>query len=79
MASPSIPITSVMLVTLRLPSDKRAAWTMTLRAEAICQRTARSGKFNWAIATNISTRLSASFGVLAWIVVNEPSWPVFMA
>ena len=29
--------------------------------------------------TIVSRRASASRGVLAWTVVSEPSWPVFMA
>ena len=32
-----------------------------------------------AIVTMFSIRASASRGVLAWIVVSEPSWPVFIA
>ena len=35
--------------------------------------------FRFAIATIVSSRYSASRGLLAWIVVKLPSWPVFMA
>ena len=38
-----------------------------------------SGRFRPAIATMVSRRLNASRGLLAWIVVSEPSWPVFIA
>jgi len=31
------------------------------------------------MATMVSKRLRASRGVFAWMVVIEPSWPVFMA
>ena len=33
----------------------------------------------FAMPTMTSRRLMASRGLLAWIVVSEPSWPVFMA
>ena len=48
-------------------------------AEAICARSARIGKVIPDIETIVSMRLSASRGELAWTVVSEPSWPVFMA
>ena len=51
----------------------------TLTALAICCRMAFSGRSRLAIAIMVSRRLSASRGELAWIVVSEPSWPVFMA
>ena len=35
--------------------------------------------FRLAIATIVSRRYSASRGLLAWIVVKLPSWPVFIA
>ena len=79
MTSPSSPNTSVILVTRRLPSMRRARWTMRSMAEATCSRIARSGSSTPAISTIVSRRASASRGVLAWTVVSEPSWPVFMA
>ena len=51
----------------------------TLMALAICCRMAFSGRSRLAMAIMVSSRLSASRGVLAWSVVSEPSWPVFMA
>ena len=48
-------------------------------ADAICARSARIGKVMPVIDTMVSMRLRASRGVLAWIVVSEPSWPVFIA
>ena len=41
--SPSMPVISVMAVTLRVPSDMRSTWTTRLIADAICWRIARSG------------------------------------
>ena len=77
--SPSIPVISVTPVTRRVPSDIRESWTTRLTAEATCWRTALSGMLRLAIATIVSRRYSASRGLLAWIVVRLPSWPVFMA
>ena len=37
------------------------------------------GRSKPAMPTIISSRLRASRGVLAWIVVRLPSWPVFIA
>ena len=48
-------------------------------ALAICWRMARSGSSRLAMEIMVSSRLRASRGVLAWSVVSEPSWPVFMA
>ena len=48
-------------------------------ALAICVRMAFSGNSKPAIMIMVSRRARASRGVLAWIVVSEPSWPVFMA
>ena len=48
-------------------------------ADAICWRIAFSGRFVAPIAIIVSIRDRASRGVLAWTVVSEPSWPVFMA
>ena len=42
-------------------------------------RTARIGRFGLAAITMFSRRTSESRGLSAWIVLIEPSWPVFMA
>ena len=77
--SPSMPCTSVMCVTRRVPSRSRVMWTIRLTAEATCSRMARSGMSIPAISTSVSRRAIASRGELAWTVEMEPSWPVFMA
>ena len=46
---------------------------------ATCARTADSGKSFPIITTICSSREIASRAVLAWIVVIDPSWPVFIA
>ena len=79
MTSPSRPWTSSTETMRRTPSDARSSWTMTLMAEAICSRMARTGRSKPAISTMVSSRARASRGVLAWTVVIEPAWPVFMA
>ena len=73
MTSPSMPVISEMPVTLRVPSAMRETWTMMFTADAICWRIARSGMFRFAIATIVSSRYSASRGLLAWMVVKLPS------
>ena len=70
---------SVMCVTLRGPPCRRLAWMIMSTALAICCRMAFSGSSKPAIVIMVSIRATASRGVLAWIVVIEPSWPVFMA
>ena len=52
---------------------------MRSTALAICCRMALIGSSKPAIMIIVSIRATASRGVLAWIVVSEPSWPVFMA
>ena len=47
--------------------------------EAIWPRMAETGKSMPIIVTICSIRRSASRAVLAWTVVIEPSWPVFIA
>ena len=79
MMSPSMPTISEICIILRVPSERRLTWMTTLMALAICCRMARSGSSRLAIEIIVSSRLSASRGVLAWSVVSEPSWPVFMA
>ena len=79
MMSPSMPVISEMLVTLRVPSLRRVCCTTIWIAEAICWRIARSGRLVAPIAIIVSMRDSASRGVLAWTVVSDPSWPVFIA
>src|SRR3989454_930742 len=79
MVSPSIPATSETLVTLRVPSVRRAVLTMRSSAELICCRIARVGRLKPDICIIISSREIESRGVLAWMVEIDPSWPVFMA
>ena len=52
---------------------------MRFTAEAIWLRTALIGISIPAIAIMFSRREQASRAELAWIVVIDPSWPVFMA
>ncbi len=79
MTSPSMPCTSVILVTLRVPSRMRSWWMMSWMAEETCSRMARCGRSKPAISTIVSRRASVSRGLFEWSVVIEPSWPVFMA
>ncbi len=51
----------------------------TLIAEAICARAERGGMSIPLMPIICSTRDRASRGVLAWTVVIDPSWPVFIA
>jgi hypothetical protein len=62
-----------MLVTLRVPSLKRICCTIKCTLEAICWRIARTGRSKPAIRHSVSARETASCGLLAWIVVIEPS------
>jgi len=71
--SPSIPVTSVRLVIRREPSFSRDCWTITSTAEEMCWRTTLSGNSIPAMSTIVSSRAMASRGVLAWMVVSEPS------
>src|SRR5574341_1405696 len=48
-------------------------------AELTCWRIARTPMLALAIPTITSRRLMASRGLLAWMVVSDPSWPVFIA
>ena len=68
-----------MCVTRREPSTSRSICTSTSNALAICSRIARCGSSTPAVSTSVSSRASASRGEFAWIVVSEPSWPVFIA
>ncbi len=52
---------------------------MRSMAEAICLRTTCKGRSMPAINTKVSRREMVSRGLLAWTVVKEPSWPVFIA
>ena len=79
MTSPSMPCTSVMWVMRRVPSRRRVSCTIRSMADAICSRMARTGRSKPAMSTSVSRRASVSRGLLAWTVVSEPSWPVFMA
>ena len=71
--------TSVMWVIRRVPSLKRATCTNRSTAELTCCRMERTPMLAFAIPTITSRRPIASRGLLAWTVVSEPSWPVFMA
>ena len=53
---------SVMLMTLRLPSDIRVCCTTKFTAEAICSRIAFAGRSIPAIMTRVSMRAIASRG-----------------
>ena len=77
--SPSMPAISVICVTLREPSTSREMWTSRSNPPAICSRIALIGSSMPAISTSISSRCRASRAELAWTVVSEPSWPVFIA
>ena len=79
MTSLNDPVSSVICVTRREPSLMRAICTIRWTADAICARIAFSGKLTLPIMAIVSMRATASRGVLAWIVVSEPSWPVFIA
>ena len=74
-----MPVISDTDITRRVPSGRRASCKTTLIPEAICWRTAEIGISPPIIATICSRRESASRAVFAWIVVIDPSWPVFMA
>src|SRR2546428_614060 len=75
----SMPVTSAMATTRRAPSLRRAICTTMLMAEASWARITLSGTCWLAIMTMVSRREKASRAALAWTVVMEPSWPVFMA
>ena len=75
---PCMPTISVTWVTRREPSCSRDRCTSRLMPEAICSRIALIGS-STAMSTMFSIRDRASRGELAWIVVNDPSWPVFIA
>ena len=78
--SPSIPSTSAMLVTLRVPSPMRAVWMMTSIAKLICWRMARVGRLK---PGHLNHHLEATernrAPEFAWMVEIDPSWPVFIA
>ena len=77
--SDSIRWTSVTAVMRREPSTSRLIWTSRSNALEVCSRIARSGRSTPAVRTRVSRRDRASRGEFAWIVVSEPSWPVFIA
>src|SRR5438132_1187206 len=79
MTSPSMPCTSVTCVTRRVPSRRRVRCTIRSSAEAICSGMARMGKSKPDMSVIVSMRLSVARGLLEWMVVMDPSWPVFMA
>ena len=67
-ASPSIPTTSMTCVMRRMPSRMRLTCAIRWTAAAIWVRTAREGRLMPDMPTMFSSRVSASRGVLAWIV-----------
>ena len=77
--SPSMPVISDRLTRRRRPSLRRATWITMWIADAICARAERGEISIPLIPIICSTRLSESRGVLAWTVVIDPSWPVFIA
>ncbi len=77
--SPSMPVISDTLTIFRIPPTSRATWTTRLIEAATCFRITQTGRSKPAMPTIVSSRVSASRGVLAWIVVRLPSCPVFIA
>ena len=77
--SPSIPTISVTWVIGARRRFMRVWWTIRLRAEATCSRIELGSRSIPAISIIVSTRDSASRGEFEWMVVIDPSWPVFMA
>ena len=74
-----MPITSVTLVTRRLPSRRRLTWMIMSTLSAIWRLIASLGTLISDIITMFSIRASASRGELEWSVHIDPSWPVFIA
>jgi hypothetical protein len=60
MTSVSMPVTSEIVITLRIPSDRRDTCTTAWIADAIWRRTARSRMHQMVIETMFSIRESAS-------------------
>src|SRR5207253_3119506 len=63
----------------RIPPRRRDCWTIRWIADPMVSRMAREGRSWPAWRTSVSRRTRASFGLLAWSVDIDPSWPVFMA
>ena len=63
----------------RAVTQSRERCTIRSSADAICSRIARIGSSMPPISTMVSMRDSVSRGLFEWIVVSEPSWPVFIA
>ena len=76
---PSMPVTSLMCVTLREPSDMRADLDDDVDGGGDLLADGARRQVQAAIRIMFSIRARASRGVLAWTVLIEPSWPVFMA
>ena len=74
-----MPAMSVIEMTRRLPSRKRAACTIRSTAETTWWRMAVSGISPVPIITRYSRRWMVSRGLLAWTVNIDPGWPVFIA
>jgi len=73
MISPSMPMTSEMWVTRRVPSRRRLRCTTRSSADATCSRMARIGNSMPAIIVIVSIRDSVSRGPFEWTVVIDPS------
>ena len=65
-------------MTTRRPPGRRLMCTIRSSAEASCRWIDATGR-SAAISTSTSSRSITSRALLAWTVVIEPSWPVFMA
>ena len=78
--SPSMPVISWMLVTfldaVRQPCEVN---NYIDGGSNVPSHEDRLGMSKLAMATMVSTRIRASLGELAWMVVSEPSCPVFIA
>ena len=78
--SSSMPMTSLIAVTLRVPSERRALLHDDVDARRRSARGWRAcGSSTPAMRTSVSRRAMASRGEFACVVVSEPSWPVFIA
>lgn len=78
-SSSIIPDTSDTCTILRFPSGRRAVCTIKWMAEAIISRIALMGSSKPDIKIIESSLTKTSLVELAWTVVIEPSWPVFIA
>src|SRR4051794_41710848 len=79
MTSPSIPITSVMLVVRREPSRRRFTCTIRSTESAIWREIASLGTLMSDIITMFSIRARHSRGLLEWRGGTEPAWAAVFA